>query len=134
MYVLLQHFQLNSKSILKTNKSLFIARWVLLVVLLKLVACQKDYDTDDFQFTTNDQQITVTYNPGQDCLPYDGSVVPDCSKYIDPVTKEPYYKEHSNSKYENEYWEMNSILAMDKSLTSKNAQLDSVSRTKYNWH
>merc|ERR1712126_175393 len=77
--------------------------WVLLVVLLKLVACQKDYDTDDFQFTTNDQQITVTYNPGQDCLPYDGSVVPDCSKYIDPVTKEPYYKEHSNNC--SRFWE-----------------------------
>merc|ERR1712126_386873 len=77
--------------------------WVLLVVLLKLVACQKDYDTDDFQFTTNDQQITVTYNPGQDCLPYDGSVVPDCSKYIDPVTKEPYYKEHSSNC--SRFWE-----------------------------
>merc|ERR1712126_584807 len=77
--------------------------WVLLVVLLKLVACQKDYDTDDFQFTTNDQQITVTYNSGQDCLPYDGSVVPDCSKYIDPVTKEPYYKEHSSNC--SRFWE-----------------------------
>jgi len=77
--------------------------WVLLVVLLKLVACQKDYDTDDFQFTTNDQQITVTYNPGQDCLPYDDSVVPDCSKYIDPVTKEPYY--HTHSKNCSRFWE-----------------------------
>ena len=27
---------------------------------------------------------TVTYNPGQDCLPYDGSVVPDCAKFVDP--------------------------------------------------
>ena len=29
--------------------------------------------------TTEAPHHTVTYNPGQDCLPYDGSVVPDCS-------------------------------------------------------
>ena len=48
------------------------------------------------QETTPD--YTVTYNPGQDCLPYDGSVVPDCSKYFDPLIKVPYYHEHSTSK------------------------------------
>ena len=72
-------------------------RWMILfVVMVKMMACQDDYE--EFSMTTNDQQITITDNPGQDCLPYDGSVVPDCSKYIDPVTKEPYYKEHSSSK------------------------------------
>ena len=50
------------------------------------------------QETTEDPHHTVTYNPGQDCLPYDGSLVPDCSKYVDPVTKQPYYHEHSSSK------------------------------------
>ena len=48
------------------------------------------------QETTPD--YTVTYNPGQDCLPYDGSVVPDCSKFVDPITKFPYYHPHSYSK------------------------------------
>ena len=41
---------------------------------------------------------TVTYNPIIECLPYDGSVVPDCSKYMDPLIREPYYHEHSSSK------------------------------------
>lgn len=41
---------------------------------------------------------TVTYNPGQDCLPYDGSVVPNCLNYIDPATKQPVYHIHSASK------------------------------------
>ena len=45
------------------------------VISLKLVSCQ----------------TTV-------CLPYDGSVVPDCSKYMDPTTKQPYYHEHSSSE------------------------------------
>ena len=35
----------------------------------------------------------ITYNPGEDCLPYDGSVVPDCKLYVDPEIKEPYYKD-----------------------------------------
>jgi len=74
---------------------------ILLVVMVKMMACQDDYE--EFSMTTNDQQITITYNPGQDCLPYDGSVVPDCSKYIDPVTKEPYYKEHSSNC--SRFWE-----------------------------
>ena len=59
------------------------------VISLKLVSCQ----TTEYSYN-----YTVTYNPGQDCLPYDGSVVPDCAKYIDPITKQPYYHEHSNSK------------------------------------
>ena len=50
------------------------------------------------QSTENSKHNTVTYNPGKDCLPYDGSVVPDCSKYTDPLSKEPYYHEHSSSK------------------------------------
>ena len=36
--------------------------------------------------------------PGEECLPYDGSKVPDCSKFVDPVLKQPYYHEHSSSK------------------------------------
>ena len=66
------------------------------MLLVKMVASQEDYE--EFSMTTSDQQVTITYNPGQDCLPYDGSVVPDCSKYIDPITKEGVYKEHSSSK------------------------------------
>ena len=58
--------------------------------LFAVVSCQE---------TTEDPHHTVTYNPGQDCLPYDGSVVPDCAKYIDPITKQPYYHEHSSSKF-----------------------------------
>ena len=48
--------------------------------------------------STATYNYTVTYNPVEDCLPYDGSVVPDCSKYVNPVTKQPYYHEHSNSE------------------------------------
>ena len=50
-------------------------------------------------------QSVVTYNPyssnnqGEDCLPYDGSVVPDCREYAEPLTKEPYYRAHSHSKF-----------------------------------
>ena len=36
--------------------------------------------------------------PGENCLPYDGSKVPDCSEYIDPNHYIPYYHEHSQSK------------------------------------
>ena len=60
------------------------------LMFLSLVSCQ----TTEY----NSYNYTVTYNPGQECLPYDGSVVPDCAKYIDPITKQPYYHEHSNSK------------------------------------
>ena len=59
-----------------------------LVLLMVAMAMAQD--------TTPD--YTVTYNPGQNCLPYDGSVVPDCSKFVDPITKFPYYHEHSTSK------------------------------------
>ena len=36
--------------------------------------------------------------PGENCLPYDGSKVPDCSEYVKPPHFEPYYHEHSFSK------------------------------------
>ena len=52
------------------------------VISLKLVSSQ----TTEYSFN-----YTVTCNPVVDCLSYDGSVVPDCSKYVDPVTKQPYY-------------------------------------------
>ena len=61
------------------------------LMLLMLMAMARS------QETTPD--YTVTYNPGnEDCLPYDGSVVPDCSKYFGTLLKEPYYHEHSTSK------------------------------------
>ena len=60
------------------------------LMFLSLVSCQ----TTEY----NSYNYTVTYNPGQECLPYDGSVVPDCAKYIDPITKQPYYHEHSSSE------------------------------------
>ena len=63
--------------------------FLLSLISLGLVSSQ----TTEYSFN-----YTVTYNPVLDCLPYDGSVVPDCSKYIDPMPKFPYYHEHSNSK------------------------------------
>ena len=36
--------------------------------------------------------------PGEECLAYDGSQVPNCEEFVDPVTKQPYYHEHSQSK------------------------------------
>ena len=65
---------------------------LIFVTSFSLVSCQ----TTEYSYN-----YTLTYNPPfQDCLPYDGSVVPDCSKYVDPITKQPYYHEHSNSKRE----------------------------------
>ena len=32
------------------------------------------------------------------CLPHDGSIVPDCANYVDPINKFPYYVENSSSK------------------------------------
>ena len=69
--------------------------WMLLLVV-GLVRSQET-TTEDF-IVTESSNYTVTYNPGQNCLPYDGSVVPDCSKFVDPITKQPYYHEHSTSK------------------------------------
>ena len=60
-----------------------------LVLLMLVTMAMSQETTPDY---------TVTYNPGQNCLPYDGSVVPDCSKFVDPITKQPYYHEHSTSK------------------------------------
>ena len=37
-------------------------------------------------------------NPGNFCLPYDGSEVPDCSLYVDPDHYLPYYHQHSASE------------------------------------
>ena len=68
--------------------------WMLMLVV-GLVRSQET--TEDF-IVTESSNYTVTYNPGQNCLPYDGSVVPDCSKFVDPITKQPYYHEHSTSK------------------------------------
>ena len=68
--------------------------WMLVILLFNIVTCQEEV----FSMTTNDEQVTVTYNPIVDCLPYDGSVVPDCSKYADSLLKEPYWVEHSSSK------------------------------------
>ena len=68
--------------------------WILMLVV-GLVRSQET--TEDF-IVTESSNYTVTYNPGQNCLPYDGSVVPDCSKFVDPITKQPYYHEHSTSK------------------------------------
>ena len=56
--------------------------------------CSLDFNCvypDSCETTTPD--YTVTYNPGEECLPYDGSMVPDCSFY-----NEPFYLEHSSSK------------------------------------
>ena len=36
--------------------------------------------------------------PGNDCLPYDGSKVPDCTQFVDPDHYIPYYHEHSSSE------------------------------------
>ena len=43
-------------------------------------------------------RITASFYQGEGCLEHDGSVVPDCTQDADPVTMEPYYKEHSSSK------------------------------------
>ena len=60
-----------------------------LILLLLVTTAMAQDTTPDY---------TLTYNPDEGCLPYDGSVVPDCSKFVDPVTKCPYYHEHSTSK------------------------------------
>jgi len=45
----------------------------------------------------------VTYNPGEECMPYDGSVVPDCDAFIHPETKWPFYHPHSSNC--SRFWE-----------------------------
>ena len=42
----------------------------------------------------------ITKSNSEGCLEHDGSVVPDCTQGANPVTMEPYYKEHSFSKLE----------------------------------
>eukprot|EP00092_Neocalanus_flemingeri_P009584 GFUD01010315.1.p1 GENE.GFUD01010315.1~~GFUD01010315.1.p1 ORF type:complete len:765 (-),score=130.93 GFUD01010315.1:80-2374(-) len=49
------------------------------------------------------EEATVTYNPGEDCLPYDGSEVPNCAEFVDPETKWPFYHEHSSNC--SRFWE-----------------------------
>ena len=65
---------------------------------ISLLVLEVSLSTISGQTTEYSYNYTVTYNPGRECLPYDGSVVPDCSKYVDPITKQPYYHEHSSSK------------------------------------
>ena len=65
---------------------------------ISLLVLEVSLSTISGQTTEYSYNYTVTYNPGRECLPYDGSVVPDCSKYTDPLSKEPYYHEHSSSK------------------------------------
>ena len=52
--------------------------------------------------TTKNFKVRSTWpgdiSPGENCLPYDGSKVPDCSEYVKPPHFEPYYHEHSFSK------------------------------------
>ena len=47
-----------------------------------------------------DWPSAIDCTPGHkcSCLPHDGSDYPDCSKFVNPVTKTPYYHEHSSSK------------------------------------
>ena len=73
------------------------ASWTLL--LLVGLARSQETTTTTVGPPTTTADYTVTYNPGEECLPYDGSVVPDCSKFVNPITKQPYYHEHSTSKY-----------------------------------
>ena len=75
-------------------------RGLLLLAIIKVVVGQER--------TTEGSWETVTYNPGIGCLPYDGSIVPDCSKYVDPITKQPFFKEHSSSK--EKYYTSNGVL------------------------
>ena len=65
---------------------------------ISLLALAVSLSTISGQTTEYSYNYTVTYNPIIECLPYDGSVVPDCSKYMDPLSKQPYYHEHSSSK------------------------------------
>ena len=55
--------------------------------------------------TTTDHTVTWLPDP---CLPYDGSEVPDCSEYLDPITMwRPSYVQHSYSN-ENDFMFINS--------------------------
>eukprot|EP00090_Calanus_glacialis_P038285 TRINITY_DN6687_c0_g1_i1.p1 TRINITY_DN6687_c0_g1~~TRINITY_DN6687_c0_g1_i1.p1 ORF type:complete len:690 (-),score=119.86 TRINITY_DN6687_c0_g1_i1:89-2158(-) len=51
---------------------------------------------------------TVTYNPGEGCMPYDGSTVPDCSEFVNPDTKWPFYHEHSSNC--SRFWECGPVV------------------------
>ena len=69
-------------------------QWTSFPLVLSLFFCQANTLTD----TTTTDYWTVTYDGGEDyCLPYDGSVVPDCPNG-DPLFKQPYYMEHAYSE------------------------------------
>jgi len=52
-------------------------------------------------------QMRSTFPPwghtGEECLPYDGSKVPDCRLFVDPATKQPYYHPHNTNC--SRFWE-----------------------------
>ena len=70
-------------------------QWTASLLVLSIFSCQATTLTD----TTTTEYWTVTYDGGTvECLPYDGSVVPDCSKYFGTLLKQPYYAEHAYSE------------------------------------
>ena len=70
-------------------------QWTSFPLVLSLFFCQANTLMD----TTTTDYWTVTYDGGTvECLPYDGSVVPDCSKYFGTLLKQPYYAEHAYSE------------------------------------
>jgi len=55
------------------------------------------------RITNSPEGNSVTDNPGRDCLPWDGSVVPDCTEFVNPDTEWPFYHEHSSNC--SRFWE-----------------------------
>ena len=79
----------------------------ILFFLIEFALCQETI-TDDYSTVIYDPEpcecvpipdTDQCYHPVPcaECLPYDGSIVPDCSKYLD-WNSIGYFKEHSNSK------------------------------------
>jgi len=86
----------------------------LVVLLIEFALCQESttgdystviYDPEPCECVPIPDTDQCYYPvPCSGCLPYDGSIVPDCSKYFDgTLLKQPYYKEHSNNC--SRYWE-----------------------------
>ena len=46
----------------------------------------------------NENYLKAILSPKSNCLPYDGSVIPDCRDLIDPDIRNPVFVEHSTSK------------------------------------
>ena len=67
-------------------------QWTVFLMVLSMFSCQA---TTLMDTTTTDWWIWTDWDP---CLPDDGSVVPDCSKYINPDLKQPAYLEHEYSE------------------------------------